>query len=78
MHALLLKAAATALTIAAAAAAIVHVSGHLKTAAAPLHPAVVGGSAAGAGVGLGSDGRLHLTPSVRSGSVQAVTSTYDS
>jgi hypothetical protein len=74
---LLLKAAATALTIAAAAAAIVHVNGHLKAASAPLHPAVLGGPA-GPAVGLGSDGRLHLTPSVRSGGTTAVTSTYAS
>jgi hypothetical protein len=70
----LLKAAATALTIAAAAAAIVHVNGHLKNAGAPLHPAVHGGAA----IAVGGDGKLHLTPSVRSGDVQAVTSTYAS
>jgi hypothetical protein len=74
VRSLLLKAAATALTIAAAAAAIVHVSGHLKSAAAPLHPPVVGGSV----VAVGGDGKLHLSPSVRSGAVQAVTSTYAS
>jgi hypothetical protein len=73
---LFLKAAATAITIAAAAAAIVHVNGHLKTNSAPLHPAVLGASATAAS--LGSDGRLHLTPSVRSGSAAAVTSTYAS
>jgi hypothetical protein len=73
---LLLKAAATALTFAAAAAAIVHVNGHLKTTSAPLHPTVLG-SSAGA-VSLGSDGRLHLTPSVRSGDAGPVTSTYAS
>ena len=77
MQTLLLKAAATALTLAAAAAAIVHVNGHLKTASAPLHPAVLG-SSAGPAVSLGGDGRLHLAPSVRSGSVAAVTSTYAS
>ena len=74
MHTLFLKAAATALTIAAAAAAIVHVNGHLKSAGAPLHPAVLGGGA----VTVGGDGKLHLAPSVRSGDVQAVTSTYAS
>ena len=76
MQTLFLKAAATALTIAAAAAAIVHVNGHLKTASAPLHPAVLGGAAPA--VSAGSDGRLHLTPSVHSGSATAVTSTYAS
>jgi len=78
VQALLLKAAATALTVAAAAAAIVHVDGHLKTASAPLHPAVLGSSAGPAAVNVGSDGMLHLTPSVRSGSAAAVTSTYAS
>jgi len=73
---LLLKAAATALTLAAAAAAIVHVNGHLKATSAPLHPAVLGSSAGS--VSLGSDGRLHLTPSVRSGDAGPVTSTYAS
>jgi hypothetical protein len=77
VRSVLLKAAATAVTIAAAAAAIVHVSGHLKSAGAPLHPAVVGG-AASAAVTVGGDGKLHLTPSVRTGGVQAVTSTYAS
>ena len=77
MQTLLLKAAATALTLAAAAAAIVHVNGHLKATSAPLHPAVVGGPG-GPAASLGSDGRLHLTPSVRSGSASAVTSTYAS
>jgi hypothetical protein len=75
VRSLLLKAAATALTIAAAAAAVVHVSGHLKSAAAPLHPAVVGGSVVAT---VGGDGKLHLAPSVRTGGVQAVTSTYAS
>jgi len=77
VRSLLLKAAATALTIAAAAAAIVHVNGHLKTTSAPLHPAVLG-SSAGPAVSVGSDGRLHLAPSVRTGSAAAVTSTYAS
>ena len=76
MRSFLLKAAATALTIAAAAAAIVHVNGHLKTASAPLHPAVLGGSTPA--VSVGGDGRLHLTPSVHSGGASAVTSTYAS
>lgn len=74
MHAFVLKAVATALTLAAAAAAAMHVSGHLKSAGAPLHPAVLGGS----GITAGADGKLHLTPSVRSGDVQSVTSTYSS
>ncbi|HXM58495.1 MAG TPA: hypothetical protein VOB72_24050 [Candidatus Dormibacteraeota bacterium] len=70
MRSLLLKAAATALTVLAAAAAAIHVGGHLKTASAPLHPSVLGTAPAG--------GKLSLSPSVRSGDVQAVTSTYAS
>jgi len=72
---LLLKAAATVLTVAAATAAAVHVGVHLKTSSAPLHPAVAGG---GSTVATTAGGRLTLTPSVRSGNAQAVTSTYAS
>ncbi|HSR22328.1 MAG TPA: hypothetical protein VLW53_02175 [Candidatus Eisenbacteria bacterium] len=74
MKSLQLKAAATALTLVAAAAAAVQVSGHVKSSAAPLHPSVRGGAA----VTTTKDGRLSLSPSVRSGDVQAVTSTYAS
>ncbi len=76
MQVLLLKAAATALTLVAAAGAALHVSVNVKSAAAPLHPAVVGGATVSAGA-TGS-GSLHLAPSVRSADVQAVTSTYAS
>ncbi len=71
MRSLVLKAAATALTLAAAAAAAVHVAGNLRTASAPLHPAVVGRPAVTT-----RDGRLSLSPSVRSADVQPVTSTH--
>jgi hypothetical protein len=74
VYSLLLKAAATALTFVAAAAAAIHVSGHVKSSSAPMHPGVLGGSTVSTTAG----GRLSLTPSVRSGSVQAVTSTYAS
>jgi hypothetical protein len=74
MRSLLLKAAATALTLLAALGAAVHVGGHLKSAAAPLQPAVVGASA----VATTRDGKLSLSPSIRSADVQAVTSTYAS
>ena len=76
MRSLLLKVAATALTGVAAVASVVHVNGHLKTATAPLHPTVVGGTPAS--VSVGADGRLNLSPSVRTGDVQAVTSSYAS
>jgi len=71
VRSLLLKVGATALTVGVAAAAAVHVNGHLKSTLAPLHPRVLGSPAAGAG-------RLSLTPSVRSGSAEPVTSTYAS
>ena len=71
-HSLLLKAAATLLTLVAAAAAAIHVSAHVKNPSAPLHPGVVGASAAG----VSSGGHLSLTPSVRSSSAGPVTSTY--
>ncbi len=74
LYSLLLKAAATALTFVVAAAAAVHVSGHLKSASAPLHPGVLGGATVTTTAG----GRLSLTPSVRSANVQTVTSTYPS
>jgi hypothetical protein len=70
MHALLLKAAATVLTLVAAGAAALHVGANVKTSSAPLHPSVLGVTAKG--------GKLSLSPSVRSGDVQAVTSTYAS
>ncbi len=74
MQALLLKAAATVLTLVAAAGAALHVSVNVKSTAAPLHPAVLGGAT----VSTGGSGSMHLAPSVRSGDVQAVTSTYAS
>jgi len=71
MHALLLKAGATALTLLAALASSAYVAGHVKNGAAPLHPAVYGTSMVG--------GRLTLPPSVRTdASVEAVTSTHAS
>jgi hypothetical protein len=75
MRALALKAGATALTMAAAFASAVYVGGHLKNAGAPLHPAVVPRSPAASTT---AGGRLSVSPSVRSGDVEAVTSTYAS
>jgi hypothetical protein len=73
VRSLVLKAAATALTLAAAGAAAVHVGAHVKDSpASPLHPGVMGGSV----VATASGGKLSLTPSVRSGGVRPVTSTY--
>jgi hypothetical protein len=71
MPAFLLKAAAAALTLLSAAGSALYVSGHIKNPNAPLHPQVLGVSAA-------QGGRLTLTPSVRSADVEAITSTYAS
>jgi hypothetical protein len=68
----MLKVAATLLTFMAAAAAAIHVSAHVKNTAAPLHPGVVGTSAASPVRG----GHLSLTPSVRSSDQGPITSTY--
>jgi hypothetical protein len=74
MRSLLLRAAATALVAVAVTGAAIHVATNLKSASAPLHPGVAGGSTVITTAG----GRLALTPSVRSGNAQAVTSTYAS
>jgi hypothetical protein len=70
VHSVLLRVAATMLTLATAVAAAVHVSGHQRSAAAPLHPPVLGQPAPAPG------GQLHLSPSVRLGDARPVTSTY--
>jgi hypothetical protein len=71
----MVRAAATLMTLGVAVAAAVHVSGHVKDSPAPLRPGVVGGGQVAATI---SGGRLSLSPSVRSGRVQSVTSTYES
>jgi len=73
VHSLLLKAAATALTLGAAAAAAVHVGGHVRDPSAALHPVVLGPPAVTTTTTAG--GRLQLTPSVRSSNAQPVTFT---
>lgn len=74
MRELTLKAGVTALTIAAAFASAIYVSGHVKNGTAPLQPPVVGRvSALSNGAG-----QLSLSPSVRSSDVESVTSTYAS
>ena len=73
MRSFALKVAATGLTLLASAASALYVSGHVKTSAAPLHPAVAATSASA-----GPGGRLSLTPSVTAADVQAVTSTHAS
>ena len=75
MRSLLLKAGATVLTFLAAAAAAVHVSGHVKNPEAPLHPGVLGAPPA---VSTPARGELRLSPAVRTSRVETVTSTYAS
>lgn len=77
MPALALKAAATLLTLGTAAVSALYVTAHIKNAAAPLHPTVIGTSATTASL-TGARGRLHLTPQVQGSDVQPVTSTYAS
>ena len=72
MRAVLLKATATGVTLGSALLSALYVSGHVKSAAAPLHPAVLGVSSTSQG------GRLTLTPSIKSANVEAITSTYAS
>lgn len=70
MRPTLLKATATATTLVSAVLSAAYVSGHVKTASAPLHPAVASAAVA--------TETLVVTARVRSADVQAVTSTYAS
>jgi hypothetical protein len=72
MRGFALKAAATALTLVVAAAAAGYVGGHVKNGSAPMQPSVLGSDPSADG------GRLTLSPSVRSGDVQAVSTTHSS
>jgi hypothetical protein len=65
MRAVLLKAAATALTIAATVASATFVNSHLKNPQAPLQPPVL-------------TGPLTIGPSVQPSNVEPLTSTYAS
>ncbi|MFI5283446.1 MAG: hypothetical protein ACHQ0J_10000 [Candidatus Dormibacterales bacterium] len=76
MRILILRAGATLLSLAAAAASAAYVTSHLKNPSAPLKPPVV--SAGGQAGFTALDGRLTIGPSVRAGDVQPVTSTYAS
>ena len=76
MRALLLKSAATVLTLGATAASALFVTSHLKNPAAPLQPAVVNAGAGTNTTALG--GTLTIGPSVQPTSTPPVTSTYAS
>lgn len=78
-----LKLLATLLTVASAAASAVFVSGHVKNAAAPLHPALLPGGGPLTQLSLSlssaspSSEEIQIQPSVQAMGQQApVTSTY--
>jgi hypothetical protein len=71
MRPFLLKLGATVLTVGTTLASALYVTAHLKNPAAPLQPTVL--ASQGAAVG-----GVTITPGVRQGDVQPVTSTYAS
>jgi len=76
MRAVILKAGATLVTIAATALSALYVTAHLKNPAAPLQPAVLSVSR-GASVSA-PGGTLTVGPSVQPTNATPVTSTYAS
>jgi hypothetical protein len=72
MRPFVLKLGATALTLGATLASALYVTAHLKNPSAPLQPTVLA-SQQGSAVG-----GVTITPGVRQGDVQPVTSTYAS
>jgi len=76
MRAVILKAGATLVTIAATALSALYVTAHVKNPAAPLQPTVLSVSR-GASVSA-PGGTLTLGPSVQPGNAAPVTSTYAS
>jgi len=72
MRSFLLKLGATALTLGTTVASAMYVTAHMKNPSAPLQPAVL------ASQNGGTVGELTITPGVRQGDVQPVTSTYAS
>lgn len=76
MRPLLLKVGATLLTLATSLTSAVYVTAHLKNGSAPLRPSVI--NAANIATANIFTGTLTLTPSIKSGDVQPLTSTYAS
>ncbi len=74
MRTVLLKAAATVLTIGATVASTLFVTSHLKNPAAPLQPPVVSAASTAAALG----GTLNVGPSVQASDVEPMSSTYAS
>ena len=72
MSSFLLKVGATVLTLGTTAASAMYVTAHLKNPSAPLQPAVLASQQAG------TVGGVTITPGVRQGDVQPVTTTYAS
>jgi len=68
----LLKLGATALTLGTTAVSALYVTAHLKNPSAPLQPTVLASQQGGALNG------VTITPGVRQGDIQPVTSTYAS
>lgn len=76
MRTLVLKAAATALTLGATVASALFVTSHLKNPAAPLQPPVLSSGTGSSASALG--GTMTVGPSVQPSNTQPVTSTYAS
>ena len=72
MRSFFLKLGATVLTLGTTVASAAYVTAHLKNASAPLQPTVLASQQGG------PVGGLTMTPGVRQGDVQPVTSTYAS
>jgi hypothetical protein len=72
MRPFLLKLGATVLTLGTTAASALYVTAHLKNPSAPLQPTVLASQQGG------QVGGVTITPGVRQGDVQPVTSTYAS
>jgi hypothetical protein len=72
MRPFLLKLGATVLTLGTTAASALYVTAHLKNPSAPLQPTVLASQQSG------QVGGVTITPGVRQGDVQPVTSTYAS
>jgi len=75
MRTLLLKAAATAVTLAATVVSAFFVTSHFKNPQAPLQPVVLAGNSSEVGV---MGGSLSIGPSVQPSNDEPVASTYAS
>ena len=75
MRTLLLKAAATAVTLAATMVSAFFVTSHFKNPQAPLQPVVLAGNSSEVGV---MGGSLSIGPSVQPSNDEPVASTYAS